>query len=170
MRNKGFSLVELIIVVAIMAVLVGVMAPQLIKYVERTNVSSDVQLCDSMREAIIISMSDPDILAANDQSGMQINYLTSGTAYKASYFTDDTEFTRSVCEIMGVDAVGSNCLTETRKVMKSTPARSSGEIYVQMNGGTVYVWIDHSDMSGKKNDNTCNTYTAVESSGVIYAR
>ncbi|HAL02696.1 MAG TPA: hypothetical protein DCP07_05005, partial [Lachnospiraceae bacterium] len=34
-NNKGFSLVELIIVIAIMAILVGVMAPQLIKYIEK---------------------------------------------------------------------------------------------------------------------------------------
>lgn len=33
-NNKGFSLVELIVVIAIMAVLVGVLAPQLMKYVE----------------------------------------------------------------------------------------------------------------------------------------
>ena len=31
LTNKGFSLVELIIVIAIMAVLVGVLAPQYIK-------------------------------------------------------------------------------------------------------------------------------------------
>lgn len=39
--NKGFSLVELIIVVAIMAILVGVLAPQYIKYVERSKVAAD---------------------------------------------------------------------------------------------------------------------------------
>ena len=33
MNNKGFSLVELIIVVAIMAVLIGVLAPTYLKYV-----------------------------------------------------------------------------------------------------------------------------------------
>lgn len=33
LTNKGFSLVELIIVIAIMAVLVGVLAPQFLKYV-----------------------------------------------------------------------------------------------------------------------------------------
>ena len=36
MGNKGFSLVELIIVIAIMAILVGVLAPQLLKNVERS--------------------------------------------------------------------------------------------------------------------------------------
>jgi len=34
-NNKGFSLVELIVVVAIMAVLVGVLAPSYLKYVEK---------------------------------------------------------------------------------------------------------------------------------------
>ncbi len=41
LTNKGFSLVELIIVIAIMAVLVGVLAPQFIKYVEQ---SRDLQI------------------------------------------------------------------------------------------------------------------------------
>ena len=40
LTNKGFSLVELIIVIAIMAVLVGVLAPQYIKYVEKSRVSA----------------------------------------------------------------------------------------------------------------------------------
>ncbi|MBP5311039.1 MAG: type II secretion system protein, partial [Lachnospiraceae bacterium] len=34
-NNSGFSMVELIVVIAIMAVLVGLLAPQFIKYVER---------------------------------------------------------------------------------------------------------------------------------------
>ena len=42
-RNAGFSLVELIIVVAIMAVLVGVIAPQWLKSVERSRRVTDVQ-------------------------------------------------------------------------------------------------------------------------------
>ena len=60
-NNKGFSLVELIIVIAIMAILVGVMAPQLIKYIEKTNVSSDIQTCDSIRTAIMTAALDPDV-------------------------------------------------------------------------------------------------------------
>ena len=34
-NNKGFSLIELIVVVAIMAVLVGVLAPAYLRYVEK---------------------------------------------------------------------------------------------------------------------------------------
>ena len=49
--NKGFSLVELIVVIAIMAVLVGVLAPTLIKNVEKSRESTDVQNLDSMRGA-----------------------------------------------------------------------------------------------------------------------
>lgn len=51
-NNKGFSLVELIVVIAIMAVLVGVLAPQFIKYVERSRQSTDVQNADQVATAL----------------------------------------------------------------------------------------------------------------------
>lgn len=62
--NKGFSLVELIIVIAIMAILVGVMAPQLLRYVERTRVSADTQIADSVRTAVTTAMLDPAVISA----------------------------------------------------------------------------------------------------------
>jgi type IV pilus assembly protein PilA len=34
MNNKGFSFVELIIAIAILAIMAGVLAPQLIKYID----------------------------------------------------------------------------------------------------------------------------------------
>lgn len=56
--NKGFSLVELIVVIAIMAVLVGVLAPTLIKNVEKSRESTDVQNLDSMRGAVVTMISN----------------------------------------------------------------------------------------------------------------
>ena len=50
--NKGFSLVELIIVIAIMAVLVVVLAPQFIKFVEKGRESTDLQNVTEMKTAI----------------------------------------------------------------------------------------------------------------------
>jgi len=57
--NKGFSLVELIIVIAIMAILIGVMSPQLMKYVERARQSKDTQAVDSVHTAVVTAMLDP---------------------------------------------------------------------------------------------------------------
>ena len=83
-NNKGFSLVELIIVIAIMAILVGVMAPQLIKYIEKTNVSSDTQVADSVRSAVTTAMLDPAVIQDDTYkfptSGDLASCLTSGGA------------------------------------------------------------------------------------------
>lgn len=59
-NNKGFSLVELIIVVAIMAILIGVLAPQYIKYVEKSRISSDEQLVDQCYTAVQSALADED--------------------------------------------------------------------------------------------------------------
>ncbi|MBQ7944472.1 MAG: prepilin-type N-terminal cleavage/methylation domain-containing protein [Lachnospiraceae bacterium] len=59
MNNKGFSLVELIIVVAIMVVLVGVLAPQYLRYVEQSRQSADLDNYDTIISAIEIWAADP---------------------------------------------------------------------------------------------------------------
>ena len=61
LTNKGFSLVELIIVIAIMAVLVGVLAPQYIKYVEKSRVSADAQQVEEFTGAMTVLASDVDV-------------------------------------------------------------------------------------------------------------
>ena len=57
--NRGVSLVELIIVIAIMAVLIGVLAPQYLKYVERGRESADLDNIDIMVSAVEIYNADP---------------------------------------------------------------------------------------------------------------
>ena len=57
-NDKGFSLVELIIVIAIMAVLVGILAPIFIRYVEQSRRSRDIQTADQIREAFLADIAE----------------------------------------------------------------------------------------------------------------
>lgn len=50
--NKGFSMVELIIVIAIMAILAGALAPALIKYINKSRISTDIQTANTIATAI----------------------------------------------------------------------------------------------------------------------
>lgn len=61
MNNKGFSLVELIIVVAIMAVLIGVLAPTYLKYVESSKKTSDCSAIGSYLDACEVVAIDPNV-------------------------------------------------------------------------------------------------------------
>ena len=69
LTNKGFSLVELIIVIAIMAVLVGVLAPQFLKYVEQSRKSKDIQTANSLQTAYLADIADSTINATNGNYG-----------------------------------------------------------------------------------------------------
>ena len=55
MKNKGFSLVELIVVIAIMAILVGVAVPVYSSYIEKAQKSKDEQMIDEIKHAIEIA-------------------------------------------------------------------------------------------------------------------
>lgn len=53
MENKGFTLVELIIVMAIMAVLLGIVGTQVIPYLERAREAKDLQILNSYCTAAV---------------------------------------------------------------------------------------------------------------------
>ena len=59
--RRGFSLIELIIVIAIMAILVAVLAPQYLRYVEKTRQGKDYEVAGVVQHAITVAMSDASI-------------------------------------------------------------------------------------------------------------
>lgn len=94
MNDKGFSLVELIIVIAIMAVLIVVLAPQYLKYVEKSRNSTDLQNATEMVTALQVYASDPDVPTAEAYTAGETFTVTvsssgtsvSGTAAKAALY------------------------------------------------------------------------------------
>ena len=96
MNNKGFSLVELIIVIAIMAILSAALAPQLMKYIEKSRVSTDQSSCTSIESCVNAALADEEIYketATNaDGANIVINltFKPGGTVVDA--FTTDNQF------------------------------------------------------------------------------
>lgn len=57
-NNKGFSLIELIIVIAIMAVLVAIIAPNLTKYLGKSKKNTDTKNLDEISSSLNTCITD----------------------------------------------------------------------------------------------------------------
>lgn len=77
-RSEGFSLVELIIVIAIMAILAGALAPALIKYINKARRSADIQNADQIRNTCIEVASDADVHDNSFAGGDAFEFYTGG--------------------------------------------------------------------------------------------
>lgn len=60
-NNDGFSLVEIIIVIAIMAILAAALAPQLVKYIEKSRQASDHQVEVTIVDCLNAAIADDEV-------------------------------------------------------------------------------------------------------------
>ena len=85
MKNKGFSLVELIIVIAIMAILAAAIAPALIRYIDKSRRGDDVQAAATINTAVTATLANEaayDAAAANMKTGGKV--LATANAHSAN--------------------------------------------------------------------------------------
>lgn len=163
MGNKGFSLVELIIVIAILAILVGVLAPNLLRYVEKTNVSADTQLADSVKTAITTAMMDPAVINANEATSSVTAFNDAHKTTGVALATDLTgEMLKSVNVTLGYADTQTAADLQKNLIAKLKSAHATDTaINVQITGSnSVTVTITKTDVSaGKKTDGTATPIT-----------
>ena len=145
-NKKGFSLVELIIVIAIMAILVAVLVPVMIKWIEKSQISSDVQLADTVRGAFLCAATDARVLA-DPASDEFFDKLEDDSLPYGMVITDLNKpcvMKESVEEILGMP------VHETKSHLKSNHETDS-DFYIRLTGGSVIVTVTKTDKTGKKN-------------------
>lgn len=93
MKNKGFSMVEIIIVVAILAILTGFLAPMLMKYVTKARLSADLDTGREIAQAILNTLTDDAVKdnAVRHATPQPVNDM------------DGNDFKKAVFETLGVD-------------------------------------------------------------------
>ncbi len=156
-NNKGFSLVELLVVIAIMVVLVGVIAPTLLKNIEKSRVAADVQTLDSVAGAIQAAIgSNEDAYTqamALDDTFYSVSDLYAGSI-TGKTITDLTTtvssyLAQSKIAFKGTKAKEATSTTDLLKANLQFKITDDGVITVQLleKGKTTYISVDSTNYS-----------------------
>lgn len=115
MNDRGFSLVELIIVIAIMAILIVVLAPQYLRYVERSRNSTDMQNARTIMTAIETWAADPqaDSTFGGDGETITITIEPRGTTSTIVLSEDGSTAGDDALEATGLDLNDIQCSSRT---------------------------------------------------------
>lgn len=104
--NKGFSLVELIIVIAIMAILAAAIAPALIRYIDKSRKADDIQFFGQIQSAASAALANEDAYndVANKMDGTAVVWSASvGTDGKVTNPSGSDNFVKEVNSTLGSD-------------------------------------------------------------------
>lgn len=134
--NKGFSLVELIVVVLIMGILTIGLTPQVLKWVNNARVASDLDYMHSLESAVSFALMNADVYSdvtkaiADDPEHSDI-VLTVDVDGTDDTIAGDSKLLKMTAEVLGfpTDAEG------IKKFMEHTIRVPENKIEIHINGG-----------------------------------
>lgn len=130
-NNKGFSLVELIVVIAIMVVLIAVLGSTILGYVDKSKYSKDISALDSVNTAVKTFVAEPDTKYDN------------GKLYKLSTLMTETHdpngVLKSILKEVFTDAGDFN------NASKSFANTTTSNVFVKITDGAVSIHVESAD-------------------------
>lgn len=136
-NNKGFSLVELIVVVLIIAIIAVALAPQVIRWVENSRIASDLETRNDIEKMCQLALTNEYVFEHVKDGGYTITITKDSTGTHVS--CDDASATSDPAFWDQFFAIGGYADLQDFKdsiEIKSTPV-SADEIVL-----TVYVYED----------------------------
>lgn len=172
LSNKGFSLVELIIVIAIMAILVGVVGTQVVPYIEKSREAKDYQVVSSIATAANTAFSQNVTLLDSTKTNYQIT-LKNGTGGLAndivSSGTDavDAKIMKDLAGLLvGTDNASTiNFYKQYVEKMESKAGKNISDIVIDYNASTGQIMVKVNQKDSKFD----STFTPVSSKGTTAA-
>ena len=137
--NKGFSLIELIIVIAIMAILIGIVGTQIVPYIEKSKQAKDQQVLSSLLTSATTAFASNVESYENAATEAKFDFDAEATGDYASVIADF----HSLAGYEKLADLKANMTSKAGKDIKSiTIARdkSTGKVTVttKMNDGSKY--------------------------------
>ena len=132
LNNKGFSLVELIIVIAIMAVLIGLLAPQFLKYVQRSKYSTDVK--NGQEIATVVQTLIGDNKLSTDQAEVEFSSSDAFAKAKEANMMGATAPTSKVSDKNKFYVAYKVASGEVTVTIKTDGSTNSSQVYPSVTG------------------------------------
>lgn len=130
--QKGFTLIELMIVVAIIGILAAMALPAYQDYTKRSHVSEGLSLAGSLKQAVAEYRADKgEWPTSNYQAGAAQGGSIKGNAVKSVTLTSANATTAPVIEIVY------NTKVENNNTIEITPTNSNGGMKWNCHEGTV---------------------------------